>query len=526
MHTTNIPQQSSKLNYYLFFIAIAVSLGGFVFGFDAAVISGVVGSVSREYQLDVWQEGLVVSAPTLAAIVASLTVVPLSDIIGRKKMLLFVAVLYVVSGVFSALATSFTTLVIARFVGGLAFGSLMITPIYIAEIAPAKHRGMLVSINQLNIVIGLSAAYFSNYILVSLSSSHYEWVKLLSIDTNTWRWMLGLEILPAGIWLFLLWFLPESPRWLLVKGRIDEAKKILQSLISPEEVTQQLKEIQSLPASNESSIKNALKEIFSHKLRYILLIGCIVGIAQQITGINAVFFFATSIFEQSGVGTDAAFAQAVLVGIINIAFTILAMLMIDRFGRRFLLLAGLIGIVISMSFAGWGFSQASYQLKPSDLAQFDQTIATQLTPLLSIQYKSDLAFKSAVIEKIGMKNFKQHESKLIHSAINLNPYIVLTGILGFVASFAFSLGPVMWVIFSEIFPNHLRGMSIAIVGFINALVSFSVQFLFPWELATFGSAGTFFLYAFVGAIFLVLIAKIVPETKGKTLEEIEMELSR
>jgi sugar porter (SP) family MFS transporter len=530
------PANNISLNYYLFFVAIAVSLGGFVFGFDAAVISGVVGAVSREYQLDVWQEGLVVSAPTLAAIVASLTIVPLSDLTGRKRMLLIVAVLYVVSAVLAAVANGFVMLVVARAVGGLAFGSLMITPIYIAEIAPAKSRGMLVSINQLNIVLGLSAAYFSNYLLMLLASSHAEWVSAFQIDTQTWRWMLGIEILPAVLWVILLCYLPESPRWLLVKGRIEDARKVLLKMASKEETDAQIAEINTSSTKDNSNgsgngngisnIKQLLGQIFSHKMSFILLIGLTVGIAQQITGINAIFFFATSIFEQSGVGIDAAFAQAVLVGLINVVFTILAMVLIDKIGRRILLLVGLAGIVISLSFAGWGFHQATYQLNQVGITQFDSATAVALTPLVGKKFDSDLQFKSAVKEAIGVKSFKDNESKLIQSAVNLNPYIVLIGILVFVASFAFSLGPVMWVIFSEIFPNHLRGMAIAIVGFVNALVSFVVQFIFPWELATFGSAGTFFLYAIVGAIFFVLIAKIVPETKGLTLEEIERKLSR
>lgn len=529
-----IPSNNISLNYYLFFVAIAVSLGGFVFGFDAAVISGVVGAVSREYQLDVWQEGLVVSAPTLAAIVASLTIVPLSDLTGRKRMLLIVAVLYVVSAVLAAVANSFVMLVVARAVGGLAFGSLMITPIYIAEIAPAKSRGMLVSINQLNIVLGLSAAYFSNYLLMLLASSNAEWVGAFQIDTQTWRWMLGIEILPAVLWVILLCYLPESPRWLLVKGRIEDARQVLLKMASKEETDAQIAEINTSSTKDNgngsgngiSNINQLLGQIFSHKMSFILLIGLTVGIAQQITGINAIFFFATSIFEQSGVGSDTAFAQAVLVGLINVVFTILAMVLIDKIGRRILLLVGLAGIVISLSFAGWGFHQATYQLTQVSITQFDSATAVALTPLVGKNFDSDLQFKSAVKEAIGVKSFKDNESKLIQSAVNLNPYIVLIGILVFVASFAFSLGPVMWVIFSEIFPNHLRGMAIAIVGFVNALVSFVVQFIFPWELATFGSAGTFFLYAIVGAIFFVLIAKIVPETKGLTLEEIERQLSR
>ena len=513
----------------LFWIAIVVSFGGFVFGFDASVISGVVGFVSREYHLDVWQEGLVVSAPTLAAILASLTVVPLSDVVGRKRMLMIVAVLYLVSAIWAAAATGFATLVVARAIGGLAFGSLMVTPVYVAEISPARLRGVLVSVNQMAIVVGLSAAYFSNYLLVALAGRSDPWISSLGIDLWTWRWMLGMEILPALVWVILLGWVPESPRWLLVKGRADEARAVLRRFVPADEVEAQIVAVQTSRVAQSANRKPALSQIFSRKLRFVLLIGAIVGIAQQITGINAVFFFATSIFEQSGVGTDAAFAQAVWVGLINVVFTILAMVLIDRVGRRPLLLAGLAGVVISMSVAGWGFYQASYRLDNQSIRALESSLSatqlTQLAPLVGRVFPHDRAFKQAVREQVGTEVFKRHESRLIQAAIRLNPYVVLVGILGFVASFAVSLGPVMWVVLSEIFPNHLRGFAIAAVGFLNAGVSFLVQFLFPWELATLGSAGTFFLYAAFGVIFFLLVARIVPETKGRTLEELEQELT-
>lgn len=509
----------------LFLVALVVSLGGFVFGFDASVISGVVGFVSREYRLDVWQEGLVVSAPTLAAILASLVVVPLSDVAGRRRMLLIVAVLYLVSAVWAALATGFITLVVARAIGGLAFGSLMITPVYVAEIAPAKQRGVLVSINQMNIVVGLSAAYFSNYLLVALAARGGSWVSFLGIDAWTWRWMLGMEILPALAWVILLWFIPESPRWLIVHHRVDDARAVLRRLLPVDEVESQVAAVQAATREASADAAPRLAQVFSRKLRPVLLIGLVVGVAQQITGINAVFFFATSIFEQSGVGTDAAFAQAVWVGLINVVFTVVAMLLIDRVGRRPLLLAGLAGVVVSMALAGWGFHQAVYRLDAGGLQRLEPSVATRLVALDGRVFARDRDFKQAAAAALGADVFKRHESALIQGAIRLNPLVVLAGILGFVASFAVSLGPVMWVVLSEIFPNHLRGLAMAAVGFLNAGVSFLVQFLFPWELATLGNAGTFFLYAAFGLLFFGLVARLLPETKGRTLEELEVELT-
>ncbi len=515
----------SSTNRGVFFITVVVSIGGFVFGFDAAVISGVVGYVSQEWGLDVWQQGLVVSAPSLAAIVASLTVAPLSDIVGRKRMLITVAVLYVVSGVASALAPGFLSLVIARFIGGLAFGSLMITPIYVAEIAPARLRGLLVSVGQMNIVVGLSAAYFANYLLVALSSRQQTWIVGLGLAGHPWRWMLGLEILPAVVWVMLLFLIPESPRWLVVRNRTDEARRVLIGMMPPAEAEAQIADVRQSMQECKDAGGARLRELFSRKMWFALFIGVIVAVAQQITGINAVFFFATSIFEKSGVGRDAAFAQAVWVGVINVVFTVVAMVLIDRLGRRPLLVGGLAGVVISLSVAAYGFHQARYFLDDHVLAGIAAKIdPVQLAPLKDRVFTDDLSFKRELASRLGAESFKKNEALLVQAGTHMNPYVVLAGILGFVASFAVSLGPVMWVVLSEIFPNHLRGLAMATIGFLNAGVSFLVQFLFPWELATLGNAGTFLLYALFGVVSLLLVYRYMPETKGQTLEQLEQRM--
>lgn len=498
--------------------AVIVSVGGFLFGFDAAVISGVLGQVTFEFQLDPWQQGLVVSAPTLAGIVASLTMGPLCDLVGRKKVLLLLAVLYTISALCSALAPTVAILIAARFIGGLAFGSLMIAPLYIAEITPTARRGAMVSINQLNIVIGFSAAYFSNYLLFSLAQSESTWVHDIGLDGMTWRWMLGIELLPAIIWLAMLPLVPESPRWLMVAGRTGEAAPILAKLFDSDEVDAIKRDI----AQTETpSLGARLSILFSPSLRFAIGIGLIVGVAQQITGVNAIYFYAPVIFEQSGVGTDAAFVQATYVGVTNVVFTIIAITLIDRIGRRPLLVAGLLGVALSLFSVSVGFSDASYRLSREQLTQFPPDIAAKLEDVAGITFESDLEFKASLRDELNVDEFNAFEARLIQSAIEIDAALVLIGILGFVASFAVSLGPVMWVLFAEIFPNIIRGVAIAFVGLFNGATSFLVQLVFPTLLGSLGAATTFAGYAAMAVLFFLLIARYLPETRGQSLEQLE-----
>ena len=509
----------------LFYSSI-IALGGFVFGFDASVISGVVGYVTREFDLDPIQQGLVVSAPTLAAIFASLTVGPLADFVGRKRVLQFLALLYTVSAVFSALADSFMDLVIARAIGGYAFGSLVLAPIYIAELSPARLRGRFVAINQFTIVVGLSAAYFVNYFIQSLAGSDTSWVQSLAIDKNTWNWMLGIETLPALLWLIMLTFVPRSPRWLAANGHWTEAESVLSKIVTPEKVDQAKTDIRSAVGGVKTTLGDRLNDLFSKKMVFILAIGIIVAIVQQITGINIVFFYATTIFELSGVGTNAAFAQAVVIGVVNIAFTIVAMATIDSLGRKPLLIIGLTGVAISMAIVAWGFHQATYQIDSEAIAQLEETVdSQQLQKIESVVYQSDVAFKQAVRDAVGETVFRDNEAAILNAAMSANSRLILFGILSFVASFAISLGPVMWVLLSEIFPVKIRGVAISLVTIFNSGASWLVQFLFPWEVATFGAAGVFFSFSVFAIIGLALIIWLLPETKGLSLEELEEKLA-
>ncbi len=503
-----------------------IALGGFVFGFDASVISGVVGFVTREFDLDPIQQGLVVSAPTLAAIFASLTVGPLADFVGRKRVLQLLALLYTISAVFSALADSFMHLVIARAVGGYAFGSLVIAPIYIAELSPARLRGRFVAINQFTIVIGLSSAYFVNYFIQSLAGSDASWVKSIALDTNTWNWMLGVETLPALLWLIMLTFVPRSPRWLAANGQWGDAENVLSKIVTSDQVEGAKSDLRAAIGGAKTTLGDRLNELFSRKMIFILTIGIIVAIVQQITGINIVFFYATTIFELSGVGTNAAFAQAVVIGIVNIVFTIVAMMTIDSLGRKPLLIIGLTGVAISMAIVAWGFQQATYEIDADAIAQLEETVdRQQLQSIEGIEYQSDVSFKNAVRGAVGETAFRDNEAAILNASMSANSRLILFGILGFVASFAISLGPVMWVLLSEIFPVKIRGVAISLVTIFNSGASWLVQFLFPWEVATFGAAGVFFSFSVFAIIGLVLIIWLLPETKGLSLEELETKLA-
>ena len=514
--------------HYALQCAILVSLGGFVFGFDASVISGVVGFVTTEFNLTPIQAGFVVAAPTLSGLIATPLMGPLADTFGRKNVLIFIAFLYLVSALASAFASSYMMLVGARALGGLAFTSLMIAPMYIGEISPASVRGRRVSINQMNIVLGFSAAYFANYFILNMSAWDSAWVTNLGLDTNTWRWMLGLEIIPASVFFLALFLIPNSPRWLMLKGEEEKARNVLAVLLPETEVEKEIDQIKQSSVTQKSPFLESLGFILGPKMRLALIVGLILGVAQQITGINAIFFYAPTIFAQSGIGTNAAFAQAALVGVINVIFTIIAMMFIDRWGRRPLLIMGLSGIAISMMLCAYGFSKATYQITPESISEIHKVEGiTQsfnpddLSALVGTVYQSDVEFKSALQDTIGYAAARDHESVLIKNSVDMNALIILIGILGFVASFAISLGPVMWVMFAEIFPNKLRGLAISVVGSVNSLVSFSVQFWFPWELAKFGAAFTFGLFGALAVFFLVLTVWIIPETKGKSLEELE-----
>ena len=513
-----------KNNRFVILVALIVALGGFLMGFDASVISGVNKFIEAEFALTKLELGWAVSSLTLSATLAMMVAGPLSDKIGRKRVLTYAAILYAISAIGSAFAPSFLVLVVARMIGGIGVGaSLILAPMYIAEIAPPEMRGRMVSFNQLNIVLGISVAFFTNYLILQLGQSDASWTQTLMFDEYNWRWMLGLETLPAVVYFFGLYLVPRSPRWLIMKGKFDEALAVMTRASGAAQAKKAMEEVKS--SFDSDATKNntsSKKDLFKPALRLVLTIGIVVAVLQQITGINSVFFYAPMIFEQSGIGTDASFVQAILVGLVNLVFTILAIAFIDKLGRKPLLIFGVAGIAIFMTLLSYGFSEATYTLQEDIVTSLPEEINKEkLASIMGITYESDVDYKNALAEVLGSDVAKSYESELITAAASMNSMLILISILGFVAAFAISIGPVMWVLFSELFPNWIRGLAISFVGLINSGISFGVQLIFPWELANLGSSLTFLIYGIFAALGLLFIVFVVPETKGKSLEELE-----
>jgi MFS family permease len=506
---------------YMISVALVVALGGFVWGFDATVISGAVPFIQKYFRLTGesgdFLLGLAVSCLQWGVLPGTAVAGYFGDRFGRKKVLLTTAVFFTLSALASALTTSFPVFVAARFLGGLALGgTILIAPVYIAEISPPKLRGSLVSLNQLMIVLGISASFFSNYYL-------------LNVGENNWRWMLGMDAVPAVLYFFLLLGVPESPRWLFGRGAVERAKEILTRSCGADQAEAELVNIRQSFA--EKAPRTPVTGLFSRRMRFVIFIALAIAFFQQITGINAVFYYLPTIFVQAGGGTDAAFWQAALVGVVNLLLTFVAIALVDRLGRKPLLLIGATGMAVSLLTCSWAFHDSSYQLtaKSFSVLEDNKAPADLITDLRKADpgvFRSDKEFLAGLEKTLGAERVKAHRDALAAAGLNIRARLVLCAIIGFVASFAISLGPVMWVLLSEIFPNQYRGMAMSLVGFWNSAVSASVTFIFPWELSHFGSAGTFLGYGLMAAAAVVFVALFIPETKGKALEELEGMLLR
>lgn len=511
-----------------FTYATIVAMGGFLFGLDAALISGAEELIRAEFSLDSIQIGTAVAAPALGVLIALPFAGWFSNQFGRKKAILLVAILYLVSAVGSAFAPSYWTLVAARFLGGLAFSSITLASMYIGEIAPPRWRGKLVSMTQINIVIGLSGAYFVNYVIRHWALSGADWAASLGIDDHTWRWMLGSEIPFALVWLALLLIIPESPSWLMFRGRTEEARQTLRKLLPETAIEPHIGEMQeSLRKSSESqSVWNQLAEIFSRRMRLTFIIALSIAIAQQSSGINAILFYAQTVFKQLGIGADAAFQSAIWIGLTSVVFTVLGLLLVDKLGRRPLIIWGLVWIIASLGLCSYLFNAARYQLTGEAVAGLSEVPgAGKLSRLTGVTFDSDIAFKRAISEALGQSDAKQHESLLLEKAISMNATLVLVSILSFIGAFHFSVGPVMWVLFSEIFPISVRGIAIPFFAIVTSLTNWLVQQFFPWQLENLGMSVTLLCYAATVAVGLVILFFTLIETKNMSIEEIESALA-
>jgi MFS transporter, SP family, arabinose:H+ symporter len=564
---------------YIILIAFTAAIGGFLLGFDGSVISGAAPFYKSIFGLEdgSFLFGFSVSCIIWGSVFGNMFAGPMSDRIGRKPSLLIAAVLFLVSSLLTALAGGIIMFIIGRILAGVAVGvAILVAPVYIAEVAPAKKRGWLVSFNQLLIVIGLSAAYFSNYFIL----------KAITDPLTNWRWMLGIEAIPSALYFIFLLFIPESPRWLMMHGQDKKAMDILTKVGGDEHAQTEFDSIKKT-LENKTAVGMAAqaKELFTKKMKLILIIGFGLAVFQQLSGINAILYYAPMIFESAGGGRDTAFMQAVVLGLVFMVLTIASMFFIDRLGRKPLLYVGVALMALSLFVTGIVFKGATYSVAQNNItASADEILKGDVwlqtkkqlpklvtyssinlkenaadvldkdgkiinsVDLLSVDMKAAMDKRKLFIDKTAALAGKVFNNELdyyaairagveesavkaepylpslLKAGIHINPMIVLISILGFIAGFSISLGPVMWAMFSEIFPNRLRGLAISVVGAVNALTSFLVATFFPMQLDKLGSSITYFMYAAFMFMCLWFVWKYVVETKGKSLEEIEAEL--
>jgi sugar porter (SP) family MFS transporter len=435
-----------KNNLYLYFICLIATMGGLMFGFDVAIISGAVPFIQPYFGWNELQLGWGVSSLLVGAIVGAFVSGVLSDIYGRKKILIFVALFFAVSCIFTALATSSVVFISARLFGGLAVGAAsVLSPMYVAEVAPPKNRGMLVAIYQLAIVLGILCSYTINY-------------GLHNVDNN-WRWMFATGIIPSVLFFVGLYFIPESPRWLYKAGRKTESLKVLTRIGGETLANAEVIQIEESLKGDSSSV--SIGELFKPSARKVMLIGFILAVLVQVSGINTVIDYAPKILLAAGVEIKSALLQTSLVGLINFIFTFVAILFIDKLGRKALYLIGSLGMVVTLV-------------------------------MLAISFY-----------------------------LKMEGIFTLICILLFIAFFASCIGPVFWTLVSEIFPNRIRGKALAFASFTQWIFNFLIVLLFPHFLASIGGTKTFLFLAFMSLLQFLFTWLYVPETKGKSLEEIE-----
>lgn len=500
------------------------AFGGFVFGLDAANISGVVRFVSSQFELTSIQAGVVVSCAIVGVILALFFTGAFCERFGRKRVLIAIAITYSLSTVISATAPSFEVLVIGRFIGGLAFASITVSAMYIGEIAPADQRGRFVSVSQLLITLGSLVAFIINYFLVKAMGS-VGWID----HTNVWRLMLGSELIANAIWVSALLTIPESPRWLIKQGRIEEARRVFGKVIDGARIEETIDNVRdSIGAATGHRAGAQLKTLFSRPMMFIVLVAVSYAVVQGATGMNAVLFFAPTVFEQVGMSVESTFLQTVLLGLVAVVFTLVAIVYVERWGRRNLTLAGLAIIACAHVAIWYGFDSAQYSLdEDAVLAIQAQGVDIEpLAPYVGRRYETDVDLKRDLAQWYSRKDLPLVSGPIINATISIDGRLVLFGIFAFLAAFNMSIGPIMWVVFSEIFPNRVRSVALPFAALVQSISSFSIQQLFPWQLENLGAGNTFLNYGILAFIGLVVMGLILPETKNKSIEEIERELVR
>lgn len=460
---------NSKANLkYVSFLSLAAALGGFLFGYDAAVISGTISQISKQFSLDEIMQGWYVGCALIGSIAGVAMGGVISDTFGRKRTLLVSAILFAVSSVWCAIASDFDHLVYARMIGGVGIGIVsIVSPLYISEISVAQYRGRMVSLYQLAVTVGFLGAYLVNFALLSYSKAGAEdlnspWLSLI-FHEQVWRSMLGMAAIPSMLFFVIIFFIPESPRWLILKKREEKSFAILKNIYGSDQMAKyELNETKSV-LGNEN--KANWRDLLKPGITKAVLIGAAIAILGQFMGVNAVLYYGPSIFESSGLSGDDSLFYQVIVGLVNVLTTILAVFIIDKVGRKKLVYFGVSGMIISLLLI------AGYFTKGTELG--------------------------------------------------IPSVFLLICFLAYVFFCAISISAVIWVLLSEMYPIKVRGLAMSIAGFSLWFGTYLIGQLTPWLLKNLTSAGTFILFAVMCIPYMYIIWKLVPETTGKSLEEIE-----
>lgn len=454
---------------YMVFLAVVAAIGGFLFGYDTAVISGTVGQVTLQFGLDALSAGWYVGCALVGSIIGVAFAGILSDNLGRKYTMIISAILFSSSAFLCAVSTSFNYLVIARIIGGMGIGVVsIVSPLYISEVSAPRYRGRLVSLYQLAVTVGFLGAYLINFLLLNYSEGgaanlSSPMTRLIFHD-EAWRGMLGVEFIPALIYFFIIFFIPESPRWLILKRKETKSLSILTQIFGTQKAAEyEMNETKKMAQSDSG--KADWRIIFQPAIFRAVLIGAAIAILGQFMGVNAVLYYGPSIFESAGLSSGDSLGYQVIVGLVNVLTTILAVFIIDKVGRKKLVYFGVTGMIICLALISLYFSFA---------------------------------------EQFG-----------------LSSTVLLVFFLLYVFSCAISISAVIFVFLSEMYPIKVRGIAMSIAGFSLWIGTYLIGQLTPWLLENLMPAGTFILFAIMCIPYMLIVWKLMPETAGKSLEEIE-----
>ncbi|MEG3756371.1 sugar porter family MFS transporter [Pseudoalteromonas carrageenovora] len=453
--------------FYVIFISAVAAIGGFLFGFDSGVINGTVSALGNAFNSSSVATGFNVASVLLGCAVGALAAGPLADKFGRRAIMIITAIIFAISAFGSGISESSAEFIFYRLFGGLGIGAAsVLAPAYIAEVAPPALRGRLATLQQLAIVLGLFAAFLSNYLIADAAGSAQN---ILMLDTAAWRWMFWAELVPAILFLVGVLFIPESPRYLVAQGKVDDAKTVF-SKISNDNVAAQISDVKS---SLHSDKKPSIRDLFidgSKKVHPIVWAGVALSVFQQFVGINVVFYYGSELWQAAGFDESQSLFINVLAGTTNIVSTFIAIALVDKIGRKPLLLVGSVGMFISLSALTYIFGSAGL----------------------------DEAGKLALSDNMGT-----------FALIMANLFVVFFGL---------SWGPVVWVLLGEMFNNRIRGAALAVAASAQWIANFAITMTFPIMLANIGLAGAYGFYALSALISIFFVAKYITETRGKTLE--------